>query len=82
MIGLRLAAGQPLSDGKPAVGDHISGIAMGATGILGTAASLAISAPIAIVDHRTRNSLSDRIEDLWAHTKALIKIPTIPVQAQ
>jgi esterase/lipase superfamily enzyme len=82
MIGLRLAAGQPLSDGKPAVGDHISGIAMGATGIIGTAASLAISAPIAIVDHRTRDSLSDRIEDLWAHTKALIKIPTIPVQAQ
>ena len=82
MIGLRLAAGQPLSDGKPAVGDHISGIAMGATGILGTAASLAISAPIAIVDHRTRDSLSDRIEDLWAHTKALIKIPTIPLQAQ
>jgi esterase/lipase superfamily enzyme len=76
MIGRRLAAGQTLSDGKPAVGDRISGIAMGATGIVGSAASLAISAPIAILDHRTRKSLSDRIDELRAHTNDIIKITT------
>ena len=82
LIGRRLAAGQPLSDGASGVGDRINGIAIGATGIVGSAASLAISAPIAIVDHRTRNSLGDRIEELRAHTNALIKLPATPEPAQ
>ena len=75
MIGRRLAAGQSLSDGKPGVGDHISGI-------VGSTASFAISAPIAIVDPRTRESLRDRIEELRVHATDLIKIPDILEKTQ
>ncbi len=64
MIGRRLAAGQTLSDSQGGLGDRLTGIVMGATGAVGSAASIAVNAPLAIVDGRSRDSLGDHFEAL------------------
>ncbi|MDB5507960.1 MAG: alpha/beta hydrolase [Hyphomicrobiales bacterium] len=64
MIGGRLAAGQTLSDSKAGIGETIGFVATGAASTVGRAASIAISAPVAIVDPRTREGLADQFQDL------------------
>jgi esterase/lipase superfamily enzyme len=59
-IGLRLADGQTLNDAKLTLGERIGGIAQGAAGTLGKAATLAASAPVAIIDPSTREGLGDQ----------------------
>lgn len=63
-IGRRLAAGQTLHDGAAGLGEKIGGAAAGAVSTVGKAAGLVISAPIAIIDPRTRAGLGDQVEDL------------------
>jgi esterase/lipase superfamily enzyme len=63
-IGRRLAAGQTLHDGNSGLGDKLGGVAAGAVTTVGKAASLVISAPIAIIDPKTRAGLGDQVEDL------------------
>lgn len=64
MIGGQLAAGQTLSDSHAGIGEKLGMVATGAAGAVGRAASIAISAPVALVDGRTRESLRDQIDDL------------------
>lgn len=64
MIGRRLAAGQTLSDGQAGLADRLTGIVMGATGAVGSAASLVVTAPLAIVDGKSRDTLGDHVEVL------------------
>ena len=59
-IGMRLASGQQLTDSKASFGETLGGFAMGASKAVGSAAALAVSAPIALVDPATRDDLSDR----------------------
>jgi esterase/lipase superfamily enzyme len=66
-IGARLAAGQTLSDGGAAVGEKIGRVAVGAASTVGAAAGLAVSAPFAIVDPRTRESLGDGFSSIGEH---------------
>lgn len=61
-IGQRLADGQTLSDSQSGVGDKFGQVAIGAASAVGTAASVAVSTPFAIIDPRTRENLSDRLE--------------------
>lgn len=61
-IGRRLAAGQTLNDGQAGIGERIGGVAVGAVSTVGTAAGLAVSAPFALIDGRTREGLGDQIE--------------------
>ncbi|MFT4097540.1 MAG: alpha/beta hydrolase [Rhodoblastus sp.] len=63
-IGARLASGQAISDGHAGLGEKIGQVAIGAAGTVGRAAGVVVSAPIAIVDGRTREGLSDQIEAL------------------
>ena len=67
MIGRRLASGQTLSDSQAGLGDRIGQVAIGATSAVGRAASIVVSAPIAIIDPRTRESLGDQVDDLGGH---------------
>jgi esterase/lipase superfamily enzyme len=60
-IGLRLAQGQALSDSQSGVGDKLGEAAAGAASAV---AGVAVSAPFAIVDPRTRENLSERLEHL------------------
>lgn len=64
LIGRRLAGGQTLSDGQAGVGESIGLVATGAAGAVGRAASIAVSAPISIVDGRTREGLGEQFRDL------------------
>ncbi len=64
MIGRRLAEGQNFDDGKAGLGDKLAQVTSGAASTVGAAAGLAISAPIAIVDGRTRENLGSQVESL------------------
>ncbi|MDB5649895.1 MAG: esterase, partial [Hyphomicrobiales bacterium] len=64
MISGRLTSGQALSDSNAGLGDTLGMVATGAASTVGRAASIAISAPVALVDGRTREGLADQFEDL------------------
>jgi esterase/lipase superfamily enzyme len=72
-IGARLAGGQTLSDGGGGVGDKFSQVAVGAASTLGSAAGVAVAAPFAIIDPRTRESLGDQFEQLGANVGATVQ---------
>jgi esterase/lipase superfamily enzyme len=69
IIGGQLASGQTLTDSRAGLGDKIGFVATGAAGAFGRAASIAVSAPVAIVDGRTREGLSDQLDELGGHMK-------------
>ncbi len=72
MIGTRLASGQTLSDAKPGLGERISTVAIGAANVVGRTAGVAVSAPIAIIDGRTREGLSDQFDELGASASGVV----------
>ena len=74
-IGRRLAAGQTLTDARVTLGERIGGVAQGAAGTLGQAATLAVSAPLAVVDPNTRETLEDEAVSLGASAKSTIASP-------
>lgn len=78
LIGQRLIEGQPLTDSKAGIGDHVSAVAIGATKFVGSAAGIIISTPIAVVDPDTRDNLSSQIESM---TGAPAGAATVPSQA-
>lgn len=69
-IGTRLAQGQRLNDGQAGFGDKLGRVAFGAASTAGRAASVVVSAPVALVDGRTREGLSDQIDDLGGHIRS------------
>ena len=64
LIGQRLIEGQPLTDSRAGIGDHVSALAIGATKFVGSAAGVIISTPIAVVDPATRENLNSQIEGM------------------
>ncbi|QLP97065.1 MAG: alpha/beta hydrolase [Rhodoblastus sp.] len=63
-IGRRLADGQTLHDGKAGVGEKIGQVAVGAASAAGRAAGVVVSAPLAVVDERTREGSATQIEQI------------------
>jgi esterase/lipase superfamily enzyme len=63
IIGRELAEGQTLTDSRVGVGDRIIQVTTGAAAAVGTAAGLAVSAPVAIVDPRTRQNFQGHVEN-------------------
>lgn len=59
-IGMRLAAGQKLNDARSSLGETLGTVALGATKAVGETAAFAVSAPIAVIDPATRETLPDR----------------------
>ena len=74
-IGQRLAGGQTLTDAKPTLGERLGGVAIGAADTVGKAAALAISAPAAIIDPNTRETLSDQAGSFGASAVDVIQSP-------
>jgi len=64
MIGKELAEGQTLTDSRVGVGDRIIQVTAGAAAAVGTAAGLAVSAPVAVIDPKTRENLQGHVENL------------------
>ncbi len=72
LLGNRLIAGQSVSDGRVGFGDRLGAVAMGAAGTVGSAAGLAISAPIAVFDPDTRVDLGRRLGRVGAHASGTV----------
>jgi esterase/lipase superfamily enzyme len=64
LIGSRLAAGQTVTDSRVGLGDRIIQVTTGAAAAVGTAAGLAVSAPVAVVDPQTRRSIGGHVDQL------------------
>jgi esterase/lipase superfamily enzyme len=64
IIGRELAEGQTLTDSRVGVGDRIIQVTAGAAAAVGTAAGLAVSAPVAVVDPRTRENFKGHVDSL------------------
>ena len=64
LIGKRLAEGQAVSGSRIGLGDRIIQLTAGTAAAVGTAAGLAVSAPVAILDQQTRESLEEHAEGL------------------
>ena len=64
IIGRELAEGQTLTDSRIGIGDRIVQAAAGAATAVGTAAGLAGSAPVAVLDPQTRDNLRIYADDI------------------
>jgi esterase/lipase superfamily enzyme len=62
LIGQSLASGQTLTDSSVGLGERIMTTTAGAAASVGNAASLVVSAPLAIVDPTTREHYGDQID--------------------
>jgi esterase/lipase superfamily enzyme len=66
LIGTRLSSGQALSDNRLGLGDHIVTATAGVAHAAGTAAGLAIAAPVAVIDQDTRDNFASHVGALGA----------------
>lgn len=64
IIGRELAEGQTLTDSRIGIGDRIVQVTAGAATAVGTAAGLAVSAPVAVIDPQTRDNLRIYADDI------------------
>ncbi len=62
LIGQRLVSGQPITDSKVGLGDAFGAVAIGAAQTVGSAAGVAVSAPIAIFDPNTRRNYDGQLQ--------------------
>lgn len=62
LIGARLSDGQALAENNTGIGESIINVTAGAAQAVGTGVAIAATAPIAIVDPNTRQSLSEHVE--------------------
>ena len=80
IIGGQIASGQTLTDSRAGLGDKLGLVATGAAGVVGRAASIAVSAPVAIIDGRTREGLSDQFNELGGQVKQTVGGVVAPLQ--
>jgi esterase/lipase superfamily enzyme len=66
LIGTRLSDGQALTDNRLGLGDHIVNATTGVAHAAGTAAGLAIAAPVAVIDQNTRDNFAGHVGALGA----------------
>jgi len=62
LIGQRLVAGQTITDSQIGLGDRLGAVAIGTAQGVGTAASLVVTAPIAVFDPKTRKTYDEQID--------------------
>lgn len=64
LIGQRLIAGQTITDSDVGLGEAVGAVALGVSTTVGNAASVAVSAPIAVFDPRTRRNYGEQVQRL------------------
>ena len=62
LIGQRLVEGQTITDSDVGLGERIGAVALGAAQGVGSAASIAVSTPIAIFDPETRKNYGRQLD--------------------
>ena len=79
LLGDRLIAGQAVTDQKVGLGAELGSTVLSVTNTVGSATGLAVSAPIALFDPATRNSLGDQADrfsqDLGNTVKKIAPVP-------
>ncbi|NGM33188.1 alpha/beta hydrolase [Methylobacterium sp. DB0501] len=64
LLGNRLAQGQTITDSRVGLSDRIVQMTAGAAATVGTAAGLAVSAPVAVVDAQSRETYGEHLRNL------------------
>lgn len=64
LIGTRLVEGQPITDSRVGVGERLMQATGSAAAAVGTAAGLAVAAPIAVIDPNTRRNFHDKVGEV------------------
>lgn len=67
LIGQRLANQDTITDSRVGLGERIVQVTTGAAATVGNAAGLIITAPVAVVDARTRNNFGGQMEEFGNH---------------
>ncbi len=80
LIGKRLVAGQTITDSQVGFGDRLGAVAMGTAQGVGTAASLVVTAPIAVFDPNTRKTYDEQIDRFGRAVGNTVGAVTIPTQ--
>lgn len=80
LIGTRLVNGQTITDSEVSLGDRIGTVAMGVGQTVGSAAGLAITAPIAVFDPNTRRSYENQMQQLGRSVNETVSQPGTPDQ--
>ncbi|MCC2608327.1 alpha/beta hydrolase [Neorhizobium sp. Rsf11] len=62
LLGNRLIAGQTVTDSNVGLGERLGAVAVGTAQTVGSAASVAVSAPIAIFDPATRRTYNEQVD--------------------
>ena len=62
LIGTRLVEGQPITDSRVGLGDKLIEATGSAAAAVGTAAGIIVSAPVAVIDSKTRENLGGQVE--------------------
>nr|WP_246504979.1 alpha/beta hydrolase [Microvirga antarctica] len=66
MIGQRLASQDTITDSRVGLGERIVQVTTGAAATVGSAAGVIISAPVAVIDPRTRENFGGQVKELGA----------------
>lgn len=61
LIGARISEGQPLTDSRMGLGDHLIAGTTGAAAAAGSAAGLILAAPVAVIDPHTRDNYANHV---------------------
>ncbi|KQV41791.1 esterase [Rhizobium sp. Root268] len=64
LIGARISDGQPLTDSRIGLGDHLIAGTTGVAAAAGSAAGLILAAPVAVVDANTRDNYASQVGGL------------------
>ncbi|KMO30299.1 alpha/beta hydrolase [Methylobacterium aquaticum] len=64
LLGNRLAQGQTITDSRVGLSDRIVQMTAGAAATVGTAAGLAVSAPVAVIDPQSRETYGEHLRNL------------------
>ncbi|WP_433761605.1 alpha/beta hydrolase [Brucella anthropi] len=80
LIGQRLVAGQTITDSQVGLGDRLGAVAMGTAQGVGTAASLVMTAPIAVFDPNTRKTYDEQIDRFGRAVGNTVGAVTTPTQ--
>jgi len=67
LLGTRLIEGQTVTDQEIGLGEHLGAAALSVSNSVGSAAGLAVSVPISVVDPATRESLDGQANRLGQH---------------
>ena len=73
LIGQRLVAGQTIGETQGSLGERIGQVTTGTALTIGSAASLAVSAPLSVIDPRTRETLGDQAAQFGGNTQDTLR---------